>query len=123
VIGDDTAQKEIEVNPRDVADRYFAAIRSRDIESLMALYADDATFVLPNGKESRGVAAIRAMHEGVFNASSPKPLPQAVVLGEAAVAVEIEAQMPDGSSRRTANFYHLNSHGLIQRLSVYMRSG
>jgi uncharacterized protein (TIGR02246 family) len=111
------------VNPKDVADRYFAAIRTRDIESLMGLYADDATFVLPNGKEFRGVAAIRAMHESVFVASAPKPVPQAMILGETAVAVEIQAQMPDATSRRTANFYYLNSHGLIQRLSVYMRSG
>lgn len=111
------------MNPKDVADRYFAAIRTRDIESLMALYADDATLVLPNGKESKGVAAIRATHESVFDASAPKPVPQEVILGDAAVAIEVEAQMPDGTSRRTANFYYLNSQGLIQRLNIYMRSG
>jgi hypothetical protein len=46
-----------------------------------------------------------------------------MIVGDAAIAVEIEARLPDGSSRRTANFYHLNSQGRIQRLSVYMRSG
>ena len=111
------------MNPKDVADRYFAAIRARDIDDLMTLYADDATFVLPNGRESKGVAAIRAMHQSVFNASAPQPVPQAMILGNDAVAVEIDAQMPDGTSRRTANFYYLNSQGRIQRLSIYMRSG
>ena len=111
------------VNPKTIADRYFAAIRARNIDDLIALYADDATFVLPNGKESKGVAAIREMHQNVFKAASPLPVPQAMIVGDAAVAVEIEAQMPDGTSRRTANFYHLNSQGRIQRLSVYMRSG
>ena len=111
------------MNPKEVADRYFAAIRARDIESLMALYADDAVFVLPNGKESRGVAAIRATHQNVFNAASPTPVPQCMIVGDSAIAVEVDAQMPDGTSRRTANLYHLNHQGRIQRLSVYMRSG
>ena len=111
------------MNPKDVAERYFAAIRARNIDDLMALYADDATFVLPNGKESKGIVAIRATHQHVFDAGAPMPAPQAMIVGDAAVAVEIEARMPDGTSRRTANFYHLNSRGRIQRLSVYMRSG
>ena len=63
------------VNPKTIADRYFAAIRARNIDDLLALYADDATFVLPNGKESKGVAAIREMHQNVFKAASPLPVP------------------------------------------------
>jgi ketosteroid isomerase-like protein len=46
------------MDPRAIAERYFAAIRARNINDLIALYADDATLVLPNGKESKGVAAI-----------------------------------------------------------------
>jgi ketosteroid isomerase-like protein len=111
------------VNPKDIADRYFAAIRARNVDDLIALYAEDATFVLPNGKESKGIAAIRATHQYVFDSGAPMPVPQAMIIGDGAVAVEIEARMPDGTSRRTANFYHLNSQGRIQRLSVYMRSG
>jgi ketosteroid isomerase-like protein len=111
------------VNPKDVADRYFAAIRARNIDELMGLYAEDATFILPNGTEARGIAAIRKTHESVFAASSPVPMPQAFVVSDSSVAVEIEARLPDGSSRRTANIYHLDSQGRIQRLSVYTRSG
>jgi ketosteroid isomerase-like protein len=111
------------VDPKDIAERYFAAIRARSIDDLMKLYADDATFVLPNGTESKGVAAIRKTHQSVFDASSPLPVPQAMIIGDAAIAVEVEARMPDGTRRRTANFYHLNGQGRIQRLSVYMRTG
>jgi hypothetical protein len=35
--------------------------------------------------------------------------------------VEIEARLPDGTTRNTANFYYLNDAGKIQRVSVYMR--
>lgn len=111
------------MNPKEVAERYFAAIMARNIEDLIALYAKDATFVLPDGRESKGVAAIRKTHQSVFDSGSPMPAPQAMIVGDAAIAVEIEARMPDGTRRRTANFYHLNSQGRIQRLSVYMRSG
>ncbi len=110
------------MNPKDIADRYVAAMRAQNVDDLMALYAEDATFVLPNGKEFHGLEAIRAMHEGVLKAAAPRPTPRAMVVGDAAVAVEIEAQMPDGNSRRTANFYHLNGQGRIQRLSVYMQT-
>jgi uncharacterized protein (TIGR02246 family) len=110
------------VNPKDVAERYFANIKARDIEGLCALYAEDATFTLPNGKEFKGLAAIREMHMSVFAAASPVPSPQATVVGESSIAVEIEAALPDGTKRRTANFYYLNNAGRIQRLGVYMRS-
>ncbi len=106
-----------------VTDRYFAAIRSRDIDSLIALYADDATFILPNGKAFVGKAAIREMHLGVFAAGAPIPSPTLLIAGEAAIAVEIEASLPDGTVRHTANHYQLNGDGLIQRLSVYVKTG
>lgn len=102
-----------------VADRYFACIEARDIEGLLALYADDATFTLPDGREHSGAQAIRTMHLGVFAAGSPTPAPGARVVGERSVAVEIVAHLPDGSARRTANFFHLDDAGKIRRLSVY----
>lgn len=111
------------VNPTEVTERYFAAMRTRDIESLSALYADDATFTHPNGKEFSGVGAIREMHLGVFKAGAPAPTPIATVSGDNSIAVEIQVRLPDGTSRRTANFYHLTSSGLIQHLRVYMQTG
>lgn len=106
-----------------VTERYFAAIRSRDINSLMALYADDAIFILPNGKAFTGTEAIREVHLSVFASGAPIPAPFARIVGEDAIAVEIEATLPDGTVRHTTNHYQLNSDGLIQRLSVYVKTG
>ncbi|HEX7858383.1 MAG TPA: nuclear transport factor 2 family protein [Sphingobium sp.] len=109
------------MNPEKTAESYFVAIRAKDIDALSALYAEDATFTLPNGKQFAGVTAIRDMHAGVFAHGSPTPTPLAMVVGDRSIAVEIEAKLPDGSARRTANIYHLTETGQIQRLSVYMQ--
>lgn len=111
------------MNPKDVAERYFAAIRARDLDGLAALYDADAVFILPNGKQFSGAGAIREMHQSVFAAGAPAPTPVAMVIGDKSVAVEIEAKLADGATRNTANFYQLSDEGRILRLSVYMRSG
>lgn len=38
------------------------------------------------------------------------------------IAVEIGAELLDGSIRSTANFFYRDEAGLIQRLSVYARA-
>lgn len=111
------------MTPADVAERYFASVRAHDLNGLVALYAEDACFALPNGREFNGIDAIREMHRSVFAAGGVIPTPLASITGTSSIAVEIEARLPDGTVRRTANFYYLNAAGRIQRLSVYMRSG
>jgi ketosteroid isomerase-like protein len=44
------------VRPTELADRYFASVRARDIDNFIALFADDATFVRPDGREVSGIA-------------------------------------------------------------------
>ena len=105
-----------------LVDRYFANMRERNIEGLAQLFARDATFTLPDGRELSGIAAIHEMYVKLFAAMSPSPTPLAVVAGAQAVATEIEARLPNGTVRRTANFFHFNDEGLIKRLSVYARS-
>jgi hypothetical protein len=102
-------------------DRYFAAMRDRDIESLMALFAADAVMVLPDGRELDGARTIRAMYEHLFATNPPSPAPMATIISSVGGAAEIETRLGDGSSRQTANFFHLNMAGLIRRLSVYGR--
>lgn len=111
------------MTPADVTERYFASVRARDLDGLIALYAENASFSLPNGREFNGVDAIREMHRSVFAAGGPSPTPLASIAEASSIAVEIEARLPDGTVRRTANFYYLNPAGRIQRLSVYMRGG
>ncbi|MDE2404202.1 MAG: nuclear transport factor 2 family protein [Sphingomonadales bacterium] len=102
-------------------DGYFDAIRARDIDALMALYAEDASFTLPNGKVFTGKPAIRATHEAVFAAGSPYPTPTGRFTGTQGIAVEIEAALPDGTVRHTTNHYRFDDAGKIRSLGVYMR--
>jgi hypothetical protein len=111
------------MTPSELAERYFACVRARDIDGWMALFADDARYVLPNGKHFEGAAEIRAIQTSVFASGAPFPTPQRQLIDGKAMAVEVEARLPDGSTRRTVNLYTLNDAGLIQQLSVFMQSG
>ena len=105
----------------NVANRYFASMRGRDLEALIGLFSTDAAFVLPDGREIAGIAAIRQTYTNLFAAAAPSPTPIAMIAGAQAIAVEIETRLADGSVRRTANFFHLDAGGFIRRLSVYAR--
>lgn len=109
------------MNPTDLVERYFAHMRSRDLDGLASLFADDATAVLPDGREVSGLASIRGMYQHIFSVGAPTPTPLATIAGPEGAATEIEARLPDGSSRRTANFFHLAADGRIARLSIYKR--
>lgn len=102
-----------------LADRYIACVRAKDIDGWLALFTEDELYVLPDGSTFEGKAAIRAFQEKVFAMGSPFPTPLTIVAGEGALAVEVEARLPDGTSRRTVNLYRLNGDGLIERLSVF----
>jgi hypothetical protein len=106
-----------------LVDCYFANMRARDIEGLTKLFAADATFTLPDGRELTGCAAIHEMYSKLFAAMAPSPTPLAVIAAARGVAAEIEARLANGTIRRTANFFHFDDEGLIKRLSVYARSG
>lgn len=108
-------------DPQATVDSYFAAVRAKDIDALMALYAEDATFTLPNGKSFTGKDTIRGVHQSVFDSGSPFPDPGARFVGAEGIAVEIEAQLPDGSVRNTTNHYRFDETGKILSLGVYAR--
>jgi hypothetical protein len=111
----------IPIDPRKAVDAYFEAIRAKDIDALMSLYAEDASFTLPNGKSFSGKAAIREVHLSVFASGSPFPTPGARFVGAEGIAVEIAAQLPDGSVRQTTNHYRFDDAGKIVSLGVYAR--
>jgi hypothetical protein len=110
-----------QLSPTELADRYFAHMRSRDLDGLASLFAETAVAILPDGREVAGLAAIRGMYQHIFAAGAPSPTPLATIAGASGAATEIEARLPDGSVRRTANFFHLDGQGRIARLSIYKR--
>jgi ketosteroid isomerase-like protein len=107
------------VTPTELAERYFAAVRAKDIDAFVALFAEDACFILPGGQTFEGKQAIRETQEKVFASGSPFPTPLALVAGDNGLAAEVEARLPDGTVRRTVNLYTLGEDGRIQRLSVF----
>lgn len=109
------------MNSSVLADRYFAHMHGRDLDGLAALFTEEAVVVLPDGREVAGLTAIRGMYQHIWSAGAPSPAPLATIAARNGVAVEIEASLPDGSSRRTANFFHTGPDGRIVRLSIYKR--
>lgn len=101
---------------------YFTAMRGADLEGVLALFADDAVVILPDGKERAGKAALTEMFGGIFSQSRPAPSPGTVIGGNGAWAVEVETQLPDGRRRNTANFFTLNDAGQIARMHSYSRN-
>lgn len=109
-------------DPTAATEAYFAAVRAKDIDAWMDLFAENATYALPNGQVCEGKAAIRAFQLGVFGSGSPFPTPVGRITGAEGVAVEVEAALPDGSVRHTTNVYRFDDAGKITSLRVYMRA-
>lgn len=107
------------MSPDDIAHRYFASVRERDIERFIALFAEDATFVLPDGRELSGAPAIREMELGVFASGAPTPIPGLMIVGVDAVAVEVKVRLPNDAVYCAASIFQLDGDGRIRRLSVY----
>ncbi|MGE3690479.1 MAG: NAD(P)-binding domain-containing protein [Novosphingobium sp.] len=112
---------EAPADPDAVVDAYFAAVRAKDIDAWMALFAEDATYTLPNGSVYQGKQAIREFQSQVFAAAAPFPTPTGRIAGSEGIAAEVEAKLPDGSVRNTTNVYRFDDSGKIRSLSVYMR--
>jgi ketosteroid isomerase-like protein len=53
----------LSLTARDVISRYFAFDANRDVDSIVALFADDAT-VIDEGEAREGIEAIRAWQVG-----------------------------------------------------------
>ena len=107
------------IDPNEIAERYFASVRARDIEAFMALFAAEAMFTLPDGRIISGLDQIRKMESETFEKGAPYPTPTAIICSKDAVAVQIDVRLPSGSILKMANFYRLDDAGLIKSLSVY----
>lgn len=108
-------------DPNATVDGYFAAVRARDIDAWLALFAEEAVYALPNGQAFQGKPAIREFQQMVFAAGAPFPTPGTRFIGAEGIAVEVEAQLPDGTVRQTTNHYRFDDAGKIASLKVYSR--
>ncbi len=109
------------MNHRELAERYFSHVKQRDLDALCALYGASAELALPDGRQLNGIQTIREMYHELFAAQSPAPTPLAFVIGDKTMAVELEIRLPNGETRKTANFFALDANGLIERLTIYAR--
>jgi hypothetical protein len=104
----------------DLRGRYFPAMRGADLDAVLALFAEDAAVILPDGAERVGKAALAEMFSGIF-ANGPQPGPGPITGAGDYWAVEVETKLLDGRTRNTANFFRLNDMGLIVRMHSYRR--
>ena len=104
----------------ELRSRYFTAMRGADLDGVLALFADDAAAILPDGKERIGRADLAQMFSDIFT-SRPSPAPGQITGAGAYWAVEVETTLPGGTRRNTANFFRLNDAGLIERMHSYRR--
>lgn len=109
------------MSPAEVAERYIACVRARDLDGWMDLFADDAVYRLPNGTEFAGKVAIREFQAKVFGSGAPFPTPVGRLVDGNRMAVQVQAQLPDGTVRHTANVYTLGDDGRIALLEIYAR--
>lgn len=106
---------------KQTVEAYLAAVRARDLDAFVSLFAEGATYTVPNGRTMTGPAEIREFQTMVFNAGQPFPTPTGWIVASDAVAVEVDAALPDGSVRQTTNHYRFDETGRITSLNVYAK--
>lgn len=107
---------------QDLRDCYFTAMRGADLGAVLALFADDAVAILPDGRVYSGKSELGVMFSDIFAQSRPQPTPGPMTGSGLYWAVEVATQLPDGRQRHTANFFHLTPAGLIAHMHSYSRA-
>jgi hypothetical protein len=102
----------------ELRERYFNAMRGADLDGVLALFADNAVAILPDGNVRNGKAALSEMFAGIFQ-NRPTPGPGPITGTGDYWAIEVETKLPDGNVRNTANFFRLNADGLISHMRSY----
>jgi hypothetical protein len=107
------------VTPQDIADAYFAAMRAKDVDAFIALFAKDGVIVWPDGRRIEGHEAIRSTYVALFQHPSNNPSPGPLMTGPDCFATEVHSRFDDGTERRTTNVFVLAENGLVTRMSSY----
>jgi ketosteroid isomerase-like protein len=110
------------IDRQGLAARYFQAMRDKDLPTLRTLFAADAVLSVPDGRSFQGIEAICGWFEQLFASVAPSPTCVAELATPRAIAAEIETALPNGTVRRTANFFDIDERGLVKGLRTYARS-
>jgi len=104
--------------PAAVADAYFAAIRSHDVDGIKHVFATTAELLTPTGTYV-GPENIAQFYAGqAFAAPDLQPQVGPFLIDGNRLAVEIVLQMY-GQKSRVADVFEIRD-GFIQRLAVYL---
>jgi uncharacterized protein (TIGR02246 family) len=107
------------MTPQEIADRYFAAMTSQDLEALLALFTEDGVIVWPDGRAIEGKPAIREIYARLFQSPANNPVPAALMIGPESFSVAVASSFDSGETRRTLNVFRLGADGLIARMDSY----
>lgn len=107
---------------QDIADRYFAAMRTQDLDALLGVFDEGGVIVWPDGRTIEGKSAIRETYVRLFQHPSNNPVPGAPMIGPEAFAVEVASRFDSGETRRTTNVFRLAENGLIARMDSYRQN-
>ena len=108
---------------RTFADRYVELTNARQYDQLATLFADDAVFLAPDGREIRGRDQIGAFYEKFLPTLTPTlRLASFVEQGDICV-YELEARIRDDADFQLGAIDHatLDADGLVARFAVYTK--
>jgi hypothetical protein len=107
--------------PNQVLDRYFAAVSSKSVDAVLAVFDKDAVIVTAGG-EHRGHDAISAFYRnGIFQCKQFRPEPGPRYGWQNQIAVEIGLNC-DGVVRKVGDFFTAEN-GKLTRMVVYSGPG
>lgn len=107
---------------------YYEAVDADDVETLIGLFAPDATYERPGYDPFVGHDALRAFYTGDRVIASGRHTLDAVVVEESGVQVachgRFEGTLKDGSSAslRFADFYVLDAEGRFARRTTFFHT-
>jgi ketosteroid isomerase-like protein len=108
---------------RHIADRYVEVVNRGEYHRLAELFAEDALFLGPGGREARGRAEIDAFYGAFLPTVSPTVRIAEYVEHDHHSVWELEARLGDDAEFQLAAIDHatVDADGLIARFAVFTK--
>lgn len=109
--------------PRTFAERYVEFTNAGQYDRLASLFAEDAVFLAPNGREIRGREEINRFYLEFLPSIKSRLRLASLVEQDNVCVYELEAQINDETEYFLSAIDHatLDSRGLVTRFVVYTR--